>query len=202
MGTRKFLQLSQIRCLRNLNALVASLFLLTGITCIYGQSKDEHRMPDWLRAHMEFLARDDGYWVTENSNYKSENEPSDAYSLEWRWGIGKQSLIGRLSGLQDGREIGTFWEYRLVWHPGEKQAILYQFGRDGTFGYGPLHQHDAETNELEQTFFNTDGSSWTGRHHTKDSGDEHHTTSFVLRDGNWEKNRYYVWRRASKKSEP
>ncbi len=158
----------------------------------------ENSLPAWLQTHMEFMTRGDGFWVADNSRYKNENEPYDGYALEWKWGIGKKSIVGRLTGLKAGVETGLFWEYRLIWHPGEKQAVLYQFGGDGTFGSGPLRPGNEGTSELEQTFFSPNGASWKGRHESKDDGDEHLTTSFLFDDGEWQKSRDYVWRRTKK----
>jgi hypothetical protein len=154
------------------------------------------RVPPWLGDHMSHLAGGTGRWIADNSAYKGEAEPWDRYGMEWKWGVGKRTIRGRLFALQGKQEKAEFWEYRLVWHPGEKRALLYQFGWDGTFGYGELKPSaKGRMNELEQTFYRPDGSSWKGRHESVETPDEHRTKSFTMKDGAWHESRTYVWRR-------
>jgi hypothetical protein len=40
----------------------------------------------------------------------------DAYGITWEWGLNKKSPVDRLYGLRDGKEVGTFWEFREFWH--------------------------------------------------------------------------------------
>jgi hypothetical protein len=111
------------------------------------------------------------------------------------WGVGRQSIKGRLYGLEGGEEKTTFWEYRLAWHPGESAAILYQFGAGGTFGFGPLTSPSAGGEELEQTFFELDGTTWKQRHSSTTAALERRMTSSRMVDGAWKPGRAYTWRR-------
>ncbi len=151
-------------------------------------------MPAWAKAEMQRMV---GTWLADNSAYQSTDEPIDAYGMEWQWGIGEQSLTGRLYGLRDGAEIGTFWEFRQFWHPGENQLLLYQFGANGTVGWGPLRQTAEKENEMIQTFVGPDGhSSQVGHRTVFTSADEHVGSSFTVdADGTWTENRSYTWRR-------
>lgn len=155
-------------------------------------------IPSWLRNHMSFLARDGGRWITDNSGYRAEGEPFDGYGIEWRWGLGELSLTGRLFGLQDGEEQGTFWEFRTVWHPGLGQAMAYQFGASGVVGEGIIEHTGAGQTRMTQTFHGIDGSSFTVGHESEDAPDGTHITkSFDIQpDGSWKPRRTYVWRRA------
>jgi hypothetical protein len=184
---------------------VAALLLTTGtpVTHAEGAAKASHEdtreagaIPGWLREEMQYLAKGTGRWVASNRPHRSAEEPWDAYLLEWRWGVGKNNLVGRLSGLQGKTEGTLFWEYRLFWHPGEKRAVIYQFGWDGTFGTGELRAAgDAKKTELEQVFHRPDGTSWEGRHESANEPDTHTTRSFIRSAGAWRETRVYVWKR-------
>jgi hypothetical protein len=78
-----------------------------------------------------------GTWIADNSAFKDANDTTDAYGIDWSWGLGRKSLIGRLYGIKDGKEIGTFWEFREFWDPGQGQVMATQFGGNGTYGVGP-----------------------------------------------------------------
>ncbi len=152
-------------------------------------------VPAWMLREMEFLTRDGGRWITDNAAYRGPNEPYDAYGLEWTWGIGQKTVRGRLFGLQDGREVGTFWEFRMVWHPGRREVLLYQFGGDGTLGVGPLAALEDGRTESIQTFYSTDGAAVRVRHLASNMGDVHETMSFDDDGTGWKPRRTYVWKR-------
>lgn len=152
--------------------------------------------PQWLRAEFENLTAGRGRWVADNSAYRSEQEPWDAYGLEWTWGIGRQSVNGRLYGISKGEEKTSFWEYRLVWHPGEGHAILHQYGAWGSLGHGPMKPASDGGTELEQTFYEPDGRVWRMRHTETSAAGERRTKSFDWVDGVWKESRTYVWRPA------
>lgn len=109
-----------------------------------GEQEKATPAPDWYREHNDFLARDGGDFHTDNSAYRSENEPWDAYGLSWEKGPSGQSLRGRLFGLRDGKDAATFWEFFVFWHPSEGNAFIYQIGRDGTVGIGTLEPPRAD----------------------------------------------------------
>jgi hypothetical protein len=152
-------------------------------------------IPQWLEKNMSQAMQGSGKWIADNSRYKSEQEPYDAYGIQYSWGLGKKSLNSRLYGITNGTEAGTFWEYRLFWHPGEKKAFLHQFGGDGTFGSGELKPlGESGKFELIQTFFSPDGSTWQTKHESIETEKERQTISFSYQDGAWKENRTYVWR--------
>lgn len=154
--------------------------------------------PDWYWEHNEFLTRDGGVFHADNSAYRSESEPWDAYGLSWEKGPSGQSLRGRLFGLRDGKDAATFWEFYVFWHPGEGKAYMYQVGLDGTLGTGTLEPPGADGKQRsEQTFHNVDGSTARVAHLALNRGDTHSTESFHWGDGAWKPRRTYVWKRAS-----
>lgn len=152
-------------------------------------------MPAWLRDHMRQLAQGTGRWIASNHRYMSDDEPFEEYGIAWRWGIGRQSLIGRLFGVRQGREAGDFWEFRLVWHPRDCEAVLYQFGFNGTIGIGPMVPDDSLGTVLEQTFYAVDGSETRVRHESRIQGNREYGNSFDWVDGEWQPRRSYVWER-------
>ena len=155
-------------------------------------------VPAWLQDHMIFMTRGSGRWITDNSVFKSENELYDAYLTEWKWGIGKNSIRGRLAAIIDNKEVVTVWEYQLFWHPGENKAILHQFGRNGVFGVGEMVsvEDDGQTvRNTEMTFFAPDGTSWKDLHNLYEKDDEHKTISFTYKDETWREGRTYTWKR-------
>jgi hypothetical protein len=154
-------------------------------------------IPHWLRAVMTDLVAGSGRWIADNTAYRGTNEPYDEYGLEWRWGLGRQTVRGRLFGLQSGREVGDFWEFRLMWHPGDCQALLYQFGSGGALGVGPMAPDGNGGTVLDQIFYYPGGQSERVRHESRVIGDEERGSSFNWVDGEWQKRRTYTWRRVT-----
>lgn len=158
-----------------------------------------NRMPKWLQDHFAFMTTGTGRWITDNSKYKNENEPFDEYVTEWTWGVGKQSIKGRLYALKDKKEVATFWEYRVFWHPKEKRAVFEQFGIAGVFGTGEMRVIESadgkSENNVELTFYSLDGSSWKDLHKLIERENEHQTQSFDFKDGSWKLKRTYIWKK-------
>jgi hypothetical protein len=177
--------------------LIGLLFLVFTTVSFSQTPKNDNSMPSWLRQHMEFMTRGSGRWITDNSAFKSKDEPSDAYGTEWKWGIGKQSIRGRLFGIQGGKETDTFWEYLLFWHPNERRAIFQQFGSSGVFGTGEmqsLESGDKTERMTEMVFYTPDGTSWRDLHRLLEFKEMHQTISFDFTGGGWKQGRTYVWK--------
>jgi len=178
--------------------LVCSSLVLTAFTVSTAQTVDDAEMPQWFIESMEEATAGTGRWIADNEAYQSDDEPWDAYGLEWTWGIGNKSLKGRLFVLQDGEDRGTIWEFRQIWHPGEQKAYLYQYGSDGTVGIGTLRHLGGDKTESVQNFVSPDGSTFQVGHRSEQKDGEDHSRSFnILEDGTWEARRSYVWKRES-----
>ena len=154
--------------------------------------------PAWLQAHMAHAVAGGAAWRADNSAYRSEAEPWEAYGLRWQWGPGRTSMTGRLYGIRDGKEDGTSWEFRAFWHPGERKAFIHQYGAGGAVGIGTLSASGDAAVRSEQTFFAAGEPPRREAHDYVTTGPaEHRTTSFAWADGAWQPRRTYVWRRES-----
>ena len=191
-----------------LTAISASIFLIISpSTLSANQGKTEKaaaevealadpiEAPDWFTDDIEFLTRDGGRWLTSNADYQSENEPFEAYGLEWKKGYAN-SMTGRLFAIRDGEETGDFWRFVQYWHPGNGKAVVQQFGAGGAMGIGKLWPDSDGVNKMKQTFYNPDGSFTMNGHTARNpDADTHITESFNIVDGEWQSNRIYTWRR-------
>lgn len=153
--------------------------------------------PAWFQRHLEELTRGSGRWTADNSAFKSREEPWDGYGLEWTWGLGRHSVKGRLYAIQDGREVGSLFEYRLLWHPGERMAMLLQYGSDGTYGQGVIQPDGTDGTMVEQTFFQPGGGTTRIKHTDHYAGEVRVVQSFEWVEGAWHPRRLYRWRRGS-----
>lgn len=150
-------------------------------------------------SYLEEIQQEVGVWIADNSEYKGEQEPYDAYGLEWKFGINKKSIVGRLYGIIDGEEAGTFWEFRKYWDPSIGKAMLIQFGGDGSVGVGPFLVSNSKESEILQTFTSPNGSQRQIGHRSRiiDST-KHIGSSFIVNAQNeWIPDRSYTWKKQS-----
>ena len=149
------------------------------------------KIPDWFLKDMESLI---GTWLTSNEKYKSENEPYDSYGVEWKWGIGKTSMTGRLFGIKDNKEIGDFWQYRQYWDAEKNEGVLIQFGYNGTKGEGPIKLLSDGKTESIQSFSSPGAKTWGLKHISFIEDNVHTTISYNKNEkGEWQLNRTYKW---------
>ncbi len=150
--------------------------------------------PQWYLDDVEFLTRDGGRWIASNEQYQSDDEPIEAYGIEWKKGYAN-SMTGRLFGIMNGEETGDYWRFRQYWHPGEQKAVVEQFGFGGVIGVGHLW-NEGEKNKTEQSFYALDGSVNEQGHIAQNpDNDTHVTESFDIVDGEWKPRRIYTWKR-------
>ena len=170
--------------------LTAVIVLILGI-CSFSYAQNEGIPKEYL----DEIATEIGVWIADNSEYKNENEPMEAFALEWKYGPHKNNIYGRLYGLIDGKEVGTYWEFHKYWDPKNKQIVVMQIGWDGTLGIGTTRWTDDNETELVQVFTAPDGSQRKlGHRATKMGKDKEVGTSFTINDQNeWIPNRTYTW---------
>lgn len=175
--------------------LLAVLVLVLATSASPAGAQQSNTLPPWWLAHVDFMSRDGGVWVAPNPANESDPSQPDAFAMEWRAAYDRHVLIGRLYGLEDGRETTEFWTYREFWHPGERRALLQQWGFGGVFGVGETGAatpHD----QLEQTFWLPDGRSWRDGHRVVEDGDTYITQQFNIdAQGAWTPNGSYTWTR-------
>jgi hypothetical protein len=181
-------------------ALLAALLLAAGVALpAAAQAPAEAQdpgPPEWFVNHLKTMTENSGRWIANNAAHRSDSEPFDAYGMAWTWGLGKKSATSRLFVVRGGQELGTLWEHRTVWHPGEKKALTLAFGSDGTYGTGVLEPAGDHEIKLEEVFFNVDGTSYREGHRIIDLGNgQVEMQSFGIKpDGTWEPRRSYVWK--------
>ncbi len=159
------------------------------------QTSQASGLPAWWTAHVDFMSRDGGTWVAPNPANDSDPAQPDAFGMEWRAVNEGYGLIGRLYGIEAGVETTEFWTYREFWHPGERRAILQQWGGPGVYGVGATGG-ETRYDRLEQTFWLADGRSWRDGHRTAEEGDIYVTHQFNIDEqDNWTPNGSYTWRR-------
>lgn len=159
------------------------------------QHTQGQNIPVWVIEHWEIMVNDDRPWIADNSAYTSENEIYEAYGMKWEWGLGNKSIKGRLYGIIDDKDVGAFWEFHSVWHPGEKSVKDFQFGSDETLGIGTLIQTGPASVEQAMEFFAPDGSSYKMGHRVEIKNGERHSKSFFIdADGQWQERRFYIWK--------
>ena len=107
-------------------------------------------VPDWHRAHLEYMSRGSGQWATSNDAYRSEAEPATEYVLEFGLSFDGDSMFGRLYAQTNGQRGVTLWEYRTHWDAGAATAIVQQFGWESASGRGELVPAGNDAFHLEQ----------------------------------------------------
>jgi hypothetical protein len=121
--------------------------------------------------------------------------------MAWEKGPSRQTLRGRLFGIRDGKDVGTFWDFHVFWHPGEGKAFISQVGADGTLGMGTLEPPSADGSaRSEATIYSVDGTTTRIAHVVRNRGDIHAGESFDWVDGTWQPRRSYVWHRVAPES--
>lgn len=150
--------------------------------------------PQWYLDDIERLTRDGGRWIASNEDYQNDDEPFEAYGIEWEKGYAN-SITGRLFAIQDGEETGDFWRFRQYWHAGKGKAVVEQFGFGGAIGVGAVWPED-DAFRMVQTFYGPDGSAREAGHLSDyPDNDTHLTQSFDIVDGEWTPRRLYTWKR-------
>lgn len=177
--------------------LIAFIFALSG--CLHEpaplQTPSTGEPPDWWGRHVWYMSRDGGVWVTQNPAGANDPTTPDAYAMEWRAVNEGRGLVGRLYGIEAGREATEYWTFREFWHPGERRALIEQWGGPGVYGVGESRWENDE-GVLEQTFWLPDGRSWREGHRNRETGELYVTQAFdISESGEWTPSDSREWRR-------
>ena len=151
-------------------------------------------IPKWLLEDWAERTQNEGIWITDNSKYKSEQEPYDAYGMQWEYGLGEKHLKGQLYCMKDGKDVGTIWQFTEFWDPHTEKVKVVQIGSNGTVGQGKIWLEKDGKKKEQQTFISPGGGSFKTGHLAWSERDELHTQSYNIIKGKWEKRRYYVWK--------
>ena len=155
------------------------------------------QVPDWVLADWEHRASEGGIWKADNSAYKNEQEPFEAYGLHWEWGLGKRSLQGRLFCIQNGKDVRTVWTFQEYWDAKAQKLVLIQTGADGTVGKGHAWQDEEGGTRSLQNFVSPDGTESQSGHRSRLVDGDMHASSFDVKGDEWTPRRSYVWKRES-----
>ncbi|NNE40514.1 MAG: hypothetical protein HKN14_06310 [Marinicaulis sp.] len=160
-------------------------------------TQDPTPATDWLIDDIAHMAAEGGKWVASNEAYMTENEPFEAYAMEWKAGLSPATMTGRLYGVKDGEPTGDFWRFRQYWHPGKAKAVLEQFGAGGAVGVGTSWPIEGGFESIQTFYRGGAPARETGHRSNNPDEDIHITESFNIVDGEWKSNRIYMWKRVS-----
>jgi len=158
-------------------------------------AQDGAPIPDWYQEHVEFLTRDGGRWIADNSEYMSEQETASAYVVVFSPSFGGASMTGDLFGIDDGENTVIFWEFRSFWDPVAGEAIMSQFGWGGAYGSGRTWADGEMAYRTDQIFSGPGQPSRREGHLFSIIDDNtHDTTAYTInQDGSQTPSRTYRW---------
>lgn len=170
------------------------LLLFSALVTISVHYQSIAQIPPWVIQDWEHRTQGEGIWIANNAKYKSQDESYEAYGLEWQWGLGKNSLTGRLYCILNGKDIRTAWTFLEFWDAEAKELRLVQVGSDGTVGQGIAWLESEGVTKSLQTFNSPNGSSFTSGHEAKTVNGDSHVSSFNVDGDQWTPRRSYIWK--------
>ena len=184
---------------KTLYSIRAHIFLLAILFCtiLQAQESDTLSIPQWLIDDWTIRTADEGVWITDNAEYKNNQEPYDGYGQEVEYGLGQKHLKIRLFCIKEGKDIGTVWQITEYWDPEAGEVRILQIGSDGTVGHGKVWKLEDGSSKEQGRFSSPDGSSFDSGHHVWMENGELHTRSFNIVNGEWQSRRYYIWKPAA-----
>jgi hypothetical protein len=138
----------------------------------------------------------EGTWIADNSKYKDDGV--DSYAIEWKLSPLKNSLYGRLYGIKDNLEIGTFWTFHKYFDPSKNKVVLMQIGYDGSLGIGTIEYKNNNETVLTQTFTDPQGTSRLEGHKMTYPNDttEIGSSYSINESRDWTLKRTYTWKKS------
>jgi uncharacterized protein YndB with AHSA1/START domain len=169
--------------------------IITIILIISGYANCQaQEIPNWLKREWNYLTNGTGTWVTSNAKYKNTSEPFDKYGLEWKYGLGSTSVVGKLYGIVEGKENVNIWQFFLYWDGVENKGKTLQISPNGTYGFGDMVLVNDSIVQSILNFHTLNGQTFQTKHESVTNSLKHKTTSFNFDKKNtWLKNRTYIW---------
>ncbi len=165
---------------------------LTLFFCILTTNVFSQTIPEKVLSEWDLLIKDGGVWISEDNT-----SDYDAWGMKFSWGLGKKSMEASLYAIKDSQNIGTLWNFKVYYHPVEKEIVLEQWGSDGSYGRGDIQLFVDGSSENVSSFYNVDGSVFKLKHVQKIEGDIKYSNTFTInKDGEWQESQSYVWKRS------
>lgn len=166
------------------------IFMIFGFIQV---AKSQETIPSQFIKEIE---SQEGIWIADNSKYKGDGV--DSYAIEWKLSSLKNSLNGRLYGIKDNLEIGTFWTFHKYFDPTKNKVVLMQIGYDGSLGVGTIQYKDNNETVLTQTFTDPKGTSRLEGHIMTypDDNTEIGSSYSINESGEWTLKRTYTWKKS------
>ncbi|MEQ8244070.1 hypothetical protein [Fulvivirga sp.] len=138
----------------------------------------------------------EGTWIADNSKYSEDG--IERFAIEWTLSPLKNSLYGRLYGINDNIEIGTFWTFHKYFDTSKNKVVLMQIGYNGSLGIGTIEYKNNNESILTQTFTDPQGNSRLEGHKMTYPNDttEIGSSYSINKSGGWTLKRTYTWKKS------
>lgn len=161
------------------------------VICLTSINALSQSIPSKVLSDWDNMTKDGGTWITEDNTGEY-----DAWGMQFSWGLGKKSVNATLYAIKNNQNIGTIWNFKVYYHPVEKEIILEQWGSDGSYGRGDIQLFPDGNSENVTSFYNMDGTIFKLKHIQRIEGDIKFSNTFTINeDGAWQENQSYVWKR-------
>lgn len=140
-----------------------------------------------------YLLDKGGIWEAPNAQYDSTQQWSPtAFGYKFEKGIHPNILKIQIYGVIQGKKY-SYWEGYNFWNAAEQRAGYFSIGSGGQIARGDALN---AAGHLYFEIFNPDGT--TSQHldiHEIKSENEMEAQSYVIKNGKWEANNRFVWKR-------
>lgn len=149
-----------------------------------------------LVATHDYLARDGGTWRAENARYEPGAGGWPRFGNTFSWGLERNVVHYRLSGLREDGGEDPLWEGLAAWDPGVGKLAIHSVGHGGEMAHGEYRVIDETHHQVRIGIFNPDGSSFEIQDDLEILGpDRYRSTTSLVRDGEATKVDEMVWER-------
>lgn len=150
-------------------------------------------IPAWFQAELRALVTGDSMrLVADNRQWKSGEDPNDAYGQRYWTLVGGKAVRGVMFGIEGGKEGRPFVYFLVSWHP-DGRAMVQQWDAWGGYAEGELRAPVDGVSRLEQKAWGPDGALQLRAHDSSWESGRHVTVQIGWENGAWVKGRQYVW---------